>query len=85
MSSAQAVKNESEVVELVRSYLQRLDTGLRVEVVARWVYYEDNWWNVPVRWNSPLPRTYEYYCILADVESEIAENENLDVMLVPSA
>ena len=85
MSSVQAVMTDSEVVDLVRGYLERMDTGLHLEVVTQGVHRNDDWWFAPVRSNSPLPRTYEYYCILADVESVIAENENLNVMLVPSA
>ena len=85
MISVKDRTKDTEVAELVQLHLKRLDThGLQLEVLAQAVRREDDWWYVPVRSNSALPRTYEYYDILAEVEEEITETEHLEVLLVPS-
>ena len=43
-----------------------------------------DWWYVPVRAIPGPPKTFEYYTVLAEVEGEIEDGEDLNILLVPS-
>jgi hypothetical protein len=45
---------------------------------------KDDYWYVPVQPSSQPPRTFEYYEVLADVETDLSEHERLKVWLVPT-
>ena len=85
MNKPPTVLDQQQVVDLVRRYLLRHQNhGLSIDVVAKAVRHDGNWWYVPVRPNAE-PRTYQYYDILADVETEIVDNEHINILLVPSS
>ena len=54
-------------------------------MVERLIRSDDGWWYVPVRPTTPAPIAYTYFGVLTDIEGEIKANEQLDVLLVPSA
>ena len=73
----------SDVVQLVRRYLAdvRLDGGsIYLEVDESHIRRSDNWWRVPVRLSRWPKRMFDYYTVLAEVEQEIAEKENLNIL-----
>jgi hypothetical protein len=57
--------------------------GWRIEVVKKGIHQEDDWWYVPVRPDQDTRRTIHYYDLLAEVESELQDDENLNILLVP--
>jgi hypothetical protein len=76
--------DQQHIVDLVRRYLTHSqNNSLHIAVVENSVRQEGNWWHVPVH-TDVEPRTYQYYDILADVETQIVENEHINVLLVPS-
>jgi hypothetical protein len=46
---------------------------------------EEYWWYVPIRPSVEPVKRYEYYEVLAEVEGELDEKEQLKVFLVPGA
>ena len=58
---------------------------MTIEIVERLVRSDGGWWYIPVRPTTPAPITYTYFGVLTDIEGEIKANEQLDVLLVPSA
>jgi hypothetical protein len=77
---------KAAVADLVRKYIQdRHPGGATLEVVDQDVRKERHWWCVPVRPSIEPSRRYEFYEVLADVETEMAENERVTVFLVPAA
>lgn len=78
--------SKERIVELVRQYLQKhpLD-NLQIEILTESISRDGNWWYVPVRPDHALPKTYRYYEELTEVESELKQNENVDVLLVPAS
>ncbi len=78
--------SEQQIGQLVRSYLQsRQPPGSAIEVLEQDIRKDGDWWYVPVRPNHQLPKTYRYYEELTDIENQLRENEQVDVLLVPSA
>ena len=79
-----------DVVKLVEEKLKEYvkKSGNRdfdINVDANFARQEDDWWYIPVRHNKDLPQTYAYYDILADVEFDLQETDNLNILLVPTA
>ena len=58
---------------------------MTIEMVERLVRSDGGWWCIPVRPTTPAPIAYTYFGVLTDIEGEIKANEQLDVLLVPSA
>ncbi len=58
--------------------------GWRVEVLKEEIHRENDWWYVPVRPDQETQRTIQYYDLLAEVESELQDEENLNILLVPA-
>jgi hypothetical protein len=78
--------SKEQIVELVRKYLKgHQPTDNPIEVLEQSVRSDGDWWYVPVRPNHEIPKTYEYYVALAEVETELKQNEKIDVLLVPAA
>ena len=78
--------SNQQIVQLVEQYLQKHQyDNIHIAVLPQSVYQDGNWWYVPVRPDHSLPKTYRYYEELTEVETEIKENENIDVLLVPAA
>jgi hypothetical protein len=85
MNKPLMASEQQQIVDLVRSYLLRhQNNGLSIDILEQSVRHDGNWWYVPVRPNVE-PRTYQYYDILADVETEIVDNEHINILLVPSS
>jgi hypothetical protein len=77
--------DEKTVAQVVRDYIRdRHPGGVTLEVVEDGVHKIDHWWRVPVRPSSQPPHTFEYYDALAEVESEIQEDKQLNILLVPT-
>lgn len=74
----------SMLAEVVREYLRECHPGgVTLEVLDGGIRKIDYWWRVPVRPNVEPPHTFEYYDALAGVESELQEDRDLNIMLVP--
>ena len=77
-------QNEQSVAQTVRQYLHgRHPDGVTLDVIEPSIRKEEFWWYVPVRPSTEPRKRYEYYEILADVEAELEENEQLKVLLAP--
>jgi hypothetical protein len=75
---------QDKVVELVREQLKHQHPGgATLEVVPEGIYQRDGSWYIPVRPNVQPPKMYEYYEALAEVESTLEENEQLNTWLMP--
>ena len=77
--------SEQQIGQLVRSYLQsHQPAGNTIEVLEQDIRKDGDWWYVPVRPDHQLPKTSSYYEELTNIENELRENEQGDVLLVPS-
>jgi hypothetical protein len=77
--------SKERVLQLVRERLRECHPGgVTISVVEDLMRQENGCWRVPVRPSVQPPRTYEYYDALADVETDLSENEQLEVWLVPT-
>ncbi len=78
--------SEQQIGQLVRNYLlDHQPVGGTIEVLEQDIRKDGEWWYVPVRPDHQLPKTYRYYEELTDIENQLRENEQIDVLLVPSA
>ncbi|MDQ2688368.1 MAG: hypothetical protein M3Y28_10940 [Armatimonadota bacterium] len=78
--------SEKDVVELVGRYLKNKHPGgATLEAIPQGVRHEQDWWYVPVRPSLEPARRYEYYEVLADVETDMETHEHLTVLLVPTS
>jgi len=80
--------NQNRVIELVRASLaKRQPQGATIEIIEDGIRQDANWWYVPVRPDRDIPRTYEYYEVLTDVEDEVQHEleDGTEVLLVPSS
>jgi hypothetical protein len=77
--------NPGEIIKLVRQSLEnRHPQGIAIDVIEEGIRRQNGSWYVPVRPSVQPPKTFEYYEALAEVESELEENEQVSVLLVPS-
>jgi hypothetical protein len=75
---------EEQVIELVREQLRNHHPGgVTVEVVPDQIRRQGEYWYIPVLPSAQPPKMYEYYEALAEVESTLEENEQLQLWLVP--
>ena len=75
-----------EIISLVERYLQKKSvSGIALHASHEGVRQEGKWWYVSVRPDQEPTKRYEYYEVLADVETEIEDKENITVLLVPIA
>ena len=56
-----------------------------VEMIEDRIRRENDWWYVPVRRKRAFARTFEYYDVLANLEERIEEEQDLNILLVPTA
>ena len=78
-------QTQQQVEARLRPYLERYpiyDTV--VEIVEGAGHLEEGWWYVPVRLNTQVAHTYQYYDLLAEIEDEIKEREQLKVLFFPA-
>jgi len=79
---------KEEAIKVVEKHLSRpkyRPKKYRLRVIARASRQEDDWWYICVRPSSSNIRLYDYYDILAQVEREIEDEENMNIALVPVA
>lgn len=77
--------SEHQIIEMVRQYLNHHPLpGNRIEVLGEQIYCDKGMWFVPVRLEQELPKTYQYYEELVEVEDDIREHEEVNVLLVPA-
>ena len=72
--SLDAEQTQQQVEARLRPYLRQYpiyDTV--VEIVEGAARLEEGWWYVPVRLNTEVAHTYQYYDVLTDIEDEIKE------------
>ena len=76
---------ESEqIVRLVQSCLDsRQPDNYRLQVVPEGVRKEDDWYYVVVQPSREDARSYEYYGLLTDAETELRDEKKKNVLLVP--
>lgn len=73
----------SRIRDSVTRYLEpRQPQGYRLNVVG--LKRDGDYFYVVVQPSREDIRSYDYYNILAEVENDIEENENLNVLLVPA-
>lgn len=76
--------SKEEVARLVRERLEAVHPGgSTLSVVAERMREENGCWRIPVRPDVEPPRAFEYYDVLSEVETQLSEQENLEVWLVP--
>jgi hypothetical protein len=80
---------KKEAIKVVEKHLSRpkyRPKKYRLRVIARASRQEDDWWYICVRpGRGGDIRPYDYYDILAQVEREIEDEENMNIALVPVA
>ena len=77
--------SEEQIIKLVKKYLLNHQIPENpIEVLDEYVRKQGDWWYVPVKPNHRIPKTYQYYEELTNVEMDIKEHEQVDVMLVPA-
>jgi hypothetical protein len=78
-------QDEKTVAQVVREYIRDFHPGgVTLDVVDADIRKIDYWWRVPVRPSAEPPHTFEYYDALAEVESKIQEDKQLNILLVPA-
>lgn len=75
--------NREEVIALVEQRLKELPIRYGIHVAVEGVRQEGGWWTVPVYADQEPKRRWQYYEALADVEADIAEDKQVNILLVP--
>ena len=78
----------TEVVRIVRQYLQAQPrpkpmVGITLDVLEDDIYEERYAWRVPIVPGRQPRWMYAYYEVLAEVEVDLQEKENLNALFVP--
>jgi hypothetical protein len=69
------------IASRVREYLRDSKPGgVTLDVDESHIHRIDSWWRVPIRPSRWPERMFEFYEVLAEIESEIQEREHLDVI-----
>jgi hypothetical protein len=77
--------SKEQVAQLVQERLSECHPGgVSIHVVGDAIRQENGYWHVPVRPSEQPRQTFEYYDALADVETDLSENEQLKIWLVPT-
>ena len=77
---------QEEIARLVQESLKRHQReGWNIIVVFEGIHRDIDGWYVPVHPGKEARRTIHYYDILAEVETELGDQHDLDLMLVPTA
>ncbi len=68
---------------------QRLDSErlgpVRFTILMEGVRQEDDWWYVPVQPSEEPAKTSDYYDLLARVQTELLEEDDLNIVFIPTA
>ena len=76
-------RTPQDVADVVRRYLKDVrigDGGIYLEVDVEHIRRGEHSWRVPVRPLRWPKRMFEYYGVLAEIEEEISEKENLNIL-----
>lgn len=85
MSDTTVIDATQQVIDAVRRHLSgKHPGGAILEVVPEGIRQDREWWYVPVRPSIRLTKRFEYYEVLAEVESELQKTENLTILLLPT-
>lgn len=75
---------KKEVGALVQSYLGKQHLGdITFSILGEEVRRERYAWHVPVLPSRQPEKLFAYYEVLAEVETEIDEKENLNILFMP--
>ena len=70
-----------EIAQRIHERLQGARfAGVTLEVMENDIRRFDDWWRVPVRPNAWPTRMFEYYEALAELESDLQENDGINVL-----
>jgi hypothetical protein len=73
------------VVEMVKAHVDRHQpAAFRLTVLTEGARQDEGWWYIVVRPDRSGVRSYDYSEALSLVEEEIRDEENVNVLLVPS-
>lgn len=78
--------NKEQLIELINARLQKVNGGLKFEVVLDGVRQDQDWWYVPViasRHGKDVPREVTVN-IFANVETELEEENGVTVLFIPA-
>jgi hypothetical protein len=79
------VTTKEGVAQLVAEHLRDCHPGgVSLAIVEDQIRMKDDYWYVPVRPSAPPPRNFEYYDMLAGVETELSVKEHVNLRLVPA-
>lgn len=85
IANATQADTAQQVADAVRKHLLgKRPGGAILEVVPEGIRQDREWWYVPVRPSLRLTKRFEFYEVLAGVESELQKSEHLTVLLLPS-
>lgn len=75
-------QTKQTVARIVRDYLKGRRPGdVSLEVVEDGIIQMNGWWRVPVRPNAWPAKRYEYYEELAEIETQMHEDQHLDILI----
>jgi hypothetical protein len=74
-----------QVVALVEQHLREAPVRYGIHVVVEGVRQEGDWWTVPVFADEEPKRRWQYYEVLASVESDISDENKVNILLVPAS
>ena len=80
------LKDPDKIIKSVQESIKHHPKAAQwdIEIVKDSLRQEDDWWYLAVRPKKNV-RTNDYYELLADVESELQDEKNLNILLVPAA
>ena len=76
-------KIRGKIADLVKSGLKKIGKS-RFAFNPEDIQQDGDWWYVPVWPEQNIDRIYEVFGDMAEVESDIQENHDLNVLLVPT-
>jgi hypothetical protein len=73
-----------ELISLINDHLKNEHPGgATLSIVPEGIRQDDDWWYVPVKSDRIPDRLFEYYEALANVESQIEEDNQVTVLFIP--
>lgn len=76
--------DKDRAIAVVRKYLANHQPGeYALDVVPEASYLEQEWWHICVAPDREGIRRYSYYDVLAQVEREIEDEEQVNITLMP--
>lgn len=85
MTPVKDAREVTEIVELVRKYLEpHQPPDYRLEVVPEGVRQEDDWIYVLVEPSRDDVRSYDYTARMVEAELDLQEKEHRNILLIPA-